>query len=489
MPRAVVSKLPQELQSLRIVKTPVTPRTIKYTYPSSPIVKYRSTRPISPKIRNIHQDISKENPTTASGLKGKPSWSSGQAGPIISTGDGSRNKRFQFSTMEDSRSSAVGSALDIAVTRDVDELRHWRNELRLSGRRVGFVPTMGALHEGHLKLLRRAAARNHEVYISIYVNPTQFGLNEDLSSYPRTWDEDLKKIQALNEEMSSSRHSYLGRVTTIFNPSSKTMYPTLPPTSELDGHGSFVEITPLSRVLEGASRPVFFRGVATVVMKLLNIVQPDQVFFGQKDIQQALVIRRMIKDFHLDIDMKVVETERDSDGLALSSRNVYLGDRRRKVGLVLDKTLNAGYMKLEAGSFLRSEILEAALECATEIQDEQRLLLPSQRARFEFDYLSLADPDTLQEIEVVSQEKGAIFSGAVIMLPLEDPQEGEDIGLGNGATPVRLIDNRILFSSAVFSRSKSGERSLLLDRERNKGKTVQESTGDESPPVDGLHTL
>jgi pantoate--beta-alanine ligase len=156
---------------------------------------------------------------------------------------------------------------------------------------------MGALHEGHASLVRHAAAENTDVFVTIYVNPTQFGLNEDLASYPKTWEADMSVLEKLNEELASAGQ---GRVTAVFAPTTKTMYPTLPPDSSIPGVGSFIEMRPLGQLLEGASRPVFFRGVATVCMKLFNICAPDRVYFGQKDVQQTRVIRRLLKDFHLD---------------------------------------------------------------------------------------------------------------------------------------------------------------------------------------------
>ncbi|KAI5194749.1 pantoate-beta-alanine ligase [Aureobasidium subglaciale] len=330
----------------------------------------------------------------------------------------------------------------IHTFREVQPLRTFRKELRGSQKTVGFVPTMGALHEGHMSLVRQAAAENTDVFVSIYVNPTQFGVNEDLDSYPKTWQEDMDKLQTLNKELESDIGA--GRITAVFAPTTKVMYPTLPPSSEISGSGSFVTVTPLGSLLEGASRPVFFRGVATVCMKLFNIVMPERVYFGQKDVQQTVVIRRMVKDFHLDTEVKIGPTEREADGLALSSRNVYLGARRREVGVVLSRTLKAAEKKYLQGKRLRADILWPANEVSTSKMMEQDDLPPSKRARIEVDYISLADPDTMEEVDVVDPSKGAILSGAIKMLPLEEPQEGEDCGLGGGVVPVRLIDNIIL---------------------------------------------
>ncbi|OJJ50844.1 hypothetical protein ASPZODRAFT_126794 [Penicilliopsis zonata CBS 506.65] len=337
------------------------------------------------------------------------------------------------------------------VFRDVPPLRQLRQQLLRSDRTVGLVPTMGALHEGHLSLIRQAAAENTDVFVSIYVNPTQFGVNEDLESYPRTWDSDIEKIEKLNAELAShgqgngvkGSSTTPGRVTAILAPTSKVMYPTLPPTSEIHGYGSFVTITPLATKLEGASRPVFFRGVATVCMKLFNIVTPDRVYFGQKDVQQTVIIRRMVQDFHLGTEVKIGTTVREHDGLAMSSRNVYLGDRRRAVGLVLYSALKAAENAFESGKVSRADILGAANEVAQKVLAAQKALSPSERALFEVDYISLADPDDLTELEVVDRTRGAILSGAVKMLPLEESSPEENRGLGDGKVPVRLIDNLI----------------------------------------------
>lgn len=329
------------------------------------------------------------------------------------------------------------------VFRDVPPLRQFRQQLLLDQKTVGFVPTMGALHEGHLSLIRQAAAENTDVFVSIYVNPTQFGVSEDLSSYPRTWDSDVAKLEDLNTELARQGPN-TGRVTAILAPTSKVMYPTLPPSSEIDGDGSFVTITPISRRLEGASRPVFFRGVATVCMKLFNIVGADRAYFGQKDVQQTVVIKRMVKDFHVDTEIRIGNTVREHDGLAMSSRNVYLGARRRAVGLVLYTALKAAENAYTSGKVARNEILEAANAVTSQVLAEQQALTPAERALFEVDYISLADPESLDELDVVDPSRGAILSGAVKMAPLEESKAGEDCGLGDGKVPVRLIDNFIM---------------------------------------------
>lgn len=327
----------------------------------------------------------------------------------------------------------------LRVTSEVSILRANRRVELLRNQTVGFVPTMGALHDGHLALIRQAARENHRVYVSIYINPTQFGVTEDYSSYPSTWDADFHKLQNLFTEF-DDKH-YMGQLSYVFRPTTQDMYPGLPPTSEIDGEGSFVSITPLSKVLEGASRPVFFRGIATVCMKLLNLVQPERVYFGQKDIQQTLVIKRMVEDFHLNTEVRVRPTIRDPDGLAMSSRNVYLGQRRREVAPVLILALRAVQDAFADGKRTRVDLIAAAFRVTSAMMEQQNELLPSQRARFEVDYFSVADRKMMTELEEVSIEHGAIVSGAIRMLPVEDPQELEYLGRGGGTTAVRLIDN------------------------------------------------
>lgn len=348
-------------------------------------------------------------------------------------------RRFLSSTH--ARRDATSFAPQTHIFRHVEPLREYRRDLLLRKRTVGLVPTMGALHDGHLSLVRAAASENTDVFVTIYVNPTQFGLNEDLASYPKTWEADLRMLDMLDRELAASG---AGRVSAVFAPTTKTMYPTLPPDSSLPGAGSFVEMRPLGQLLEGASRPVFFRGVATVCMKLFNICAPERVYFGQKDIQQTVVIRRLVKDFHLNMDVRVIPTSREPDGLALSSRNVYLGARRRKIGIVLYQALRRAEAQYRGGKRKRGDILWPANDHADQTKEAQDALSLDKRARFEVDYLSLADPDTMEEVDEVDPARGAILSGAIKMLPVEQPGLDEELGVGGGQIPVRLIDNIVL---------------------------------------------
>lgn len=330
----------------------------------------------------------------------------------------------------------------IRVLRAVDAVRRWRRPHAANYRSVGLVPTMGALHDGHLALIRAAARENHHVVVSVYVNPAQFGIREDLASYPVTWDTDTAALARLDRELADDGAN-LGRISAVFAPTTDDMYPSGFPGQEVDSKGSFVTITPVGEVLEGASRPTFFRGVATVCLKLFNIVQPDRVYFGQKDVQQTVVIRRMVRDLMVPTDVVVCPTEREPSGLALSSRNVYLGTRRRRVGIVLNTALRASEAAYEAGRLDRASILGAAHEVCGTVLRAQAESTPDQRAFFEIDYISLADPDTLEEVDAVDPSRGAVVSGAIKMLPLEQAREGEDVGHAGGPA-VRLIDNIIL---------------------------------------------
>lgn len=336
----------------------------------------------------------------------------------------------------------------------------------LERRTVGLVPTMGALHAGHLSLARQAALECHEVFFSIYVNPTQFGVHEDFGSYPRTWDSDLAQLEGLNTELLSNPEKYKGYVTAVFAPTTRAMYPTLPPSSEINADGTFVTIKPLGTLLEGASRPVFFRGVATVCAKLFNIVRAERVYFGQKDIQQTAIIKRLITDLHMDAEVRIIPTEREPDGLAMSSRNVYLGERRRRVAVTLPTALRiAETQYLAAEATERARILGPALEHIAEAIAAQDGLPNAQRVNMELDYLSLADPESMEEVDVVDENRGAVLSAALKMLPLEDPQSGEDLSESGGASrAVRLIDNIILPPRAIVTMGMADDEEARIEK-------------------------
>ncbi|OPX84460.1 MAG: Pantothenate synthetase [Pelotomaculum sp. PtaB.Bin104] len=210
----------------------------------------------------------------------------------------------------------------------VDEIRDFVRSTRATGQKIGFVPTMGYLHEGHLELMRWAKKHCGIVVVSIFVNPTQFGPQEDFAQYPRDLERDAQMAESVG-------------VDAIFNPSVAEMYPS--------GYCTYVDVVRITERLCGLSRPGHFRGVATVVAKLFNIINPDQAFFGQKDAQQVLVIRRMAADLNMDLEVVTVPTVRESDGLAMSSRNIYLNPEQRQAALVLYRSLKKAEEAVNAG--------------------------------------------------------------------------------------------------------------------------------------------
>ena len=270
----------------------------------------------------------------------------------------------------------------------IAEFKESRQKIKNS---VGLVPTMGYLHEGHLTLVRRAREENKTVVVSIFVNPTQFGSREDFARYPRNPERDLALLEK-------------EKVDLIFMPSAEEMYP--------EGFCSWVEVEKVTEKLEGAVRPGHFRGVTTVVAKLFNIVQPTRAYFGQKDAQQAVVIKRMVADLNMNLDIIVVPTQREPDGLAMSSRNTYLSQEERQAALVLWKSLNLAQQLWSQG------------ERKAERVRQQMTALIQKEPLAKIDYVSIADPETLEEI--VEIDRPALVSLAVRI----------------GGT--RLIDNIIL---------------------------------------------
>ncbi len=234
---------------------------------------------------------------------------------------------------------------------------------------VGLVPTMGSLHEGHLSLVRRARAECASVAVSIFVNPSQFGPDEDLSSYPRDLARDLYLLKAENIDL-------------VWMPSPEVMYPS--------GFQTWVTVEEVARLLEGAMRPGHFRGVATVVAKLFNAVRPQSAYFGQKDAQQVAVVRQMARDLDFPLDVIVCPIVRDLDGLALSSRNAFLDSKQREAAPVLYRALVAAGTAFESGERSAERLRKIVAET---IADEPRVRLQ---------YVSCAHPDTLQELETIT---------------------------------------------------------------------------------------
>jgi len=251
------------------------------------------------------------------------------------------------------------------VITTIAEMKKARSQLTGS---VGFVPTMGYLHEGHLELVRRARVENFTVVVSIFVNPTQFDLSEDFLSYPR----DPKRDLALLEKE---------RVSIVFMPSAEEMYP--------GGFNSWVEVRGVSERLEGALRPGHFRGVATVVAKLFNIVQPHKAYFGQKDAQQLAVIKKMVSDLNMNLEIVGVPTVRESDGLAMSSRNTNLKPKERQAALVLWKAL-----------CLAQELWAKGERSGERLRREMTSLIESEPLA-KINYVSVADAETLEGLEEI----------------------------------------------------------------------------------------
>lgn len=235
---------------------------------------------------------------------------------------------------------------ELTVQHDPAVLGKVVRALRGAGRTIGFVPTMGALHEGHLELVRRAERTNQIVVVSIFVNPLQFGANEDLDSYPRTLDADVALLRGEGVEL-------------VFAPSAADMYP--------DGPRTTVQPGPSGADLEGASRPTHFAGMLTVVAKLLQIVRPHEAFFGEKDYQQLALIRQMVRDLNFDVKIVAVPTVREADGLAKSSRNRYLDPTQRELATTLSAALLAGARAGASGPQAVLDAAHAVLAAAPEI--------------------------------------------------------------------------------------------------------------------------
>jgi len=276
----------------------------------------------------------------------------------------------------------------------VDERSGWA-----SSKKVGFVPTMGYLHEGHLSLVRRGCEENDILLASIFVNPAQFGPHEDLERYPRDLSRDLHVLETLGVDV-------------VFVPTTEEIYPP--------GFATYVDPTgPLSGEVEGERRPGHFRGVATVVLKLFQIVRPRQAYFGQKDAQQVAVIARMVTDFNLPVKLRVLSTIREADGLAMSSRNAYLDPQERAAATVLYSALQAGRMAFEA------HLNEGPL-IVTQAMNEVVLAEPLAQ----LDYAEVRDPGSIKQLEILRAPALLLIAARV--------------------GPARLIDNFLLHPDGTW---------------------------------------
>jgi pantoate--beta-alanine ligase len=260
-----------------------------------------------------------------------------------------------------------------------------RAKATLPGRRWGLVPTMGYLHAGHLSLVKRAKAENDHVAVSIFVNPTQFGPNEDLAAYPRDLERDLSLLEPLGVDL-------------VFNPTPEVMYPP--------NYQTYVTVEEVTKYLEGASRPGHFCGVATVVAKLFNIVGAERAYFGQKDAQQTIVIKRMVADLNLPIQIVICPTLREADGLAMSSRNTYLDAAHRAAAPVLYRALSAAKAAFDGGERNGNQ-LRAMMRGIIEAEPLAQL-----------DYVSAADATTLQELSPTPSPQPSPFEGEGVLLSM-----------------------------------------------------------------------
>lgn len=280
------------------------------------------------------------------------------------------------------------------VVTSIEDLRREVGLARKHGRTIGFVPTMGALHDGHVRLIEICARETDFAVVSIFVNPTQFGPREDFSKYPRTLDSDREKCAR-------------GGASLIFCPSVETIYPP-------GRDAAFVEVPGLSDVLEGASRPGHFRGVATVVLKLFNLVVPDVAFFGMKDFQQLLVIRTMVDDLNVPVTIRGVPTVREADGLAMSSRNRYLNEEERRSAVILSRALDDAERAILDGERSADRVRQIL---RSRIESERQAVI---------DYAEVADAATLGPLRELNSGRAAVALVAA------------RVG------PARLIDNRLL---------------------------------------------
>lgn len=250
----------------------------------------------------------------------------------------------------------------------IDQVREAVSQWKSQGKSIGLVPTMGYLHRGHGSLVKKAAEENDVAIVSNFVNPTQFGKNEDLNSYPRDLDADYKLCESLGADL-------------MFCPQPQEMY---------DNPLAFVNIDLLSQWLCGKSRPVHFRGVCTVVTKLFNITKADRAYFGEKDAQQLLIIRKMVKDLNFDVEVVGCPIVREADGLAMSSRNAYLNEQERKAAKCLSKSVELGKSKIKKGMI------------AQELKDYMKEVIESEPLA-EIDYLEVVDLNTLQPVDRIDE--------------------------------------------------------------------------------------
>ena len=277
------------------------------------------------------------------------------------------------------------------IINHITDMQHWSEARRLEGKRIAFVPTMGFLHEGHLSLVREGKKRGDVVIVSIFVNPMQFNQQADFATYPRSLEQDQHMLEEVSTDV-------------LFYPKAQEIYP--------QGFQTAVEVDKVSQPLCGAFRPGHFRGVATVVTKLFNITKPHVALFGEKDFQQCVVIKRMVKDLNFDLEVLAMPTIREPDGLAMSSRNARLSPTERQTSLCLSRALNRAQEMVAHGERRASSILQVVQETI------------AREGGIRIEYASLCHPETLEEVTVVS--------GPTLL------------ALAAWVGDIRLIDNRVI---------------------------------------------
>jgi len=277
------------------------------------------------------------------------------------------------------------------IINHITDMQHWSEARRLEGKRIAFVPTMGFLHEGHLSLVREGKKRGDVVIVSIFVNPMQFNQQADFATYPRSLEQDQHMLEEVSTDV-------------LFYPKAQEIYP--------QGFQTAVEVDKVSQPLCGAFRPGHFRGVATVVTKLFNITKPHVALFGEKDFQQCVVIKRMVKDLNFDLEVLAMPTIREPDGLAMSSRNARLSPTERQTSLCLSRALNRAQEMVAHGERRASSILQVVQETI------------AREGGIRIEYASLCHPETLEEVTMVS--------GPTLL------------ALAAWVGDIRLIDNRVI---------------------------------------------
>lgn len=306
--------------------------------------------------------------------------------------------------------------MSIPVVRTVKEVREYRERWRKEGQKVGFVPTMGFLHQGHQSLVKKSLSENDATVVSIFVNPSQFAPGEDLDAYPRNLEHDLGVLAEVGGPNQS--------VSLVFAPTVSEIYPSGIPLDVASQKGAFVNVVGVAEQLEGKCRPAFFRGVTTVLAKLFNIVEPNNAYFGQKDVQQTIVVRKMVADLFFNMKITVLPIIRAESGLARSSRNAYLSDSVKERATCLFKSLKAAKNEYETKH-----------ECSVaKLTQLVRQTIESASSKFTIDYIAFNDPDDLHYLESIDASVGCILSMAVYV-----PNDFQDQSKGT----TRLIDNSI----------------------------------------------